>query len=259
MHRKFLCLFSFFILSNSLFCQLFPKRHFHTEDGLIQKQITTLFEDSRGALWIGTKGGVTRFDGHNMVSWSVQNGLAGNWIKAFSEDSAGGILVYTKDGVSRIYGKKVIGITSKNAPAPAHEKTGQKVCSVIHQIAGKFWYDEKDTHNLWLRHDSTDVAINYPFGSITWLMLDKRMQIWVGNIACAIQQRLRSIPAARFTNRDCRARVLPHKIFSKCLCNGTDCRRAIQRQFLSLCAQAPRHQSNSYQHELVHTCFPFIS
>lgn len=180
MHRKFLCLFSFFILSNSLFCQLFPKRHFHTEDGLIQKQITTLFEDSRGALWIGTKGGVTRFDGHNMVSWSVQNGLAGNWIKAFSEDSAGGILVYTKDGVSRIYGKKVIGITSKNAPAPADEKTGQKVCSVIHPIAGKFWYDTQNNHTLWLRHDSTDVAINYPFGSITWLMLDKRMQIWVG-------------------------------------------------------------------------------
>jgi ligand-binding sensor domain-containing protein len=90
------------MLSYSLTAQLFPKRHFRTEDGLVQKKVTALFEDSRGALWIGTMGGVTRFDGHNLFSWTVQDGLECNSVKAITGDSEGGVFVFSDTGITMI-------------------------------------------------------------------------------------------------------------------------------------------------------------
>jgi two-component sensor histidine kinase len=40
-----------------------------TYDGLVQSQVTYLFQDSKGYLWIGTKVGLSRFDGENFINF----------------------------------------------------------------------------------------------------------------------------------------------------------------------------------------------
>ncbi len=53
----------FLLLSFSLFSQEYSYRHYTVKDGLIQNQVIAMFQDSKGYLWLGTKGGVSRFDG----------------------------------------------------------------------------------------------------------------------------------------------------------------------------------------------------
>ena len=61
------------------FAQTPYSKTYSTHDGLIQPQITTLFKDSRNYLWIGTKGGVSRFNGKSFENFEVaQLGIYGD-------------------------------------------------------------------------------------------------------------------------------------------------------------------------------------
>jgi hypothetical protein len=44
-------------------------RHFTTYDGLAQSQVTRMVQDSKGYIWICTKGGLSRFDGKNFQNF----------------------------------------------------------------------------------------------------------------------------------------------------------------------------------------------
>ena len=51
----------------------YTRKHYTTYDGLVQSQINRIVQDSKGYLWICTKGGLSRFDGagfHNFVDLS---------------------------------------------------------------------------------------------------------------------------------------------------------------------------------------------
>lgn len=50
------------------------------EDGLAQSQATCLTQDHSGNLWIGTFGGISRFDGRKIKNYSVGDGLLSNSI-----------------------------------------------------------------------------------------------------------------------------------------------------------------------------------
>lgn len=52
--------------------QVMPLRSFTTHDGLPQIQVTSIFEDSRGLIWVGTKGGLAYFNGIKFTNISQQ-------------------------------------------------------------------------------------------------------------------------------------------------------------------------------------------
>ena len=56
----------------TLIGQVMPIRSFTTHDGLPQIQVTSIFEDSRGLIWIGTKGGLAYFNGIKFTNISQQ-------------------------------------------------------------------------------------------------------------------------------------------------------------------------------------------
>jgi ligand-binding sensor domain-containing protein len=58
-----------------LFCfcanaQMYSYKHYTIMDGLPQNQIVTLYQDSKGFMWIATKVGISRFDGRNFKNYS---------------------------------------------------------------------------------------------------------------------------------------------------------------------------------------------
>lgn len=53
-------------------CMLYTIR-----DGLASQQVRAFMEDSRGYIWIGTNGGLSRFDGHTIESYPVGEGFLG--------------------------------------------------------------------------------------------------------------------------------------------------------------------------------------
>jgi signal transduction histidine kinase/ligand-binding sensor domain-containing protein len=74
----------------SLLCAAAPAQQLrlHTysvRDGLPSNTILTLYQDSRGFLWIGTNNGLSVYDGASFKNYSVANGMSNNWITGISE------------------------------------------------------------------------------------------------------------------------------------------------------------------------------
>lgn len=62
-------------------------------------------KDSRGILWIGTGGGLCRFDGEKFITYNTSHGLVGDNVYAITEDSRGDLWIGSMaGGISRFDG-----------------------------------------------------------------------------------------------------------------------------------------------------------
>lgn len=105
-----LTLFTCFIYL-PLFSQQYNFEYFNLENGLPQATIFSIFQDSRGYLWLGTEGsGVCRFDGKNFQVINQSTGLSGDVVRSILEDNKGRLWFGTDAGVSVYDGTKFITI-----------------------------------------------------------------------------------------------------------------------------------------------------
>ncbi len=72
---------------------------------MAQSQVYGMLQDSRGYLWLGTRGGgVSRYDGINFKTFSVNDGLINNYVFCIKEDAEHDIWIGTNNGLSRYNG-----------------------------------------------------------------------------------------------------------------------------------------------------------
>ena len=69
-----------------------------TADGLTSNQVSAIYRDSRGFLWVGTEEGLDRYDAYRFSSFTAQDGLPGLGVSQLAEDTQGRIWVLTSDG-----------------------------------------------------------------------------------------------------------------------------------------------------------------
>lgn len=67
-------------------------------DGLSDLQCFDVFSDSKGYIWIGSRAGVNRYDGKDVVKFNRSNGLMSDNVYSFFEDSKGRIWVNNLNG-----------------------------------------------------------------------------------------------------------------------------------------------------------------
>ena len=73
-----------------------------TDAGLVNNHVQAIAKDSSGLVWIGTKAGVSSFNGGELwKSYTVENGLSGNDIRDISVDKDGSIWFATDNGITR--------------------------------------------------------------------------------------------------------------------------------------------------------------
>jgi ligand-binding sensor domain-containing protein len=90
----------FFLLSISCaYSQQYSFIRYSIEDGVPHTQVEALFQDNKGYLWVGTIGGVGRFDGQKFMNYSTQNGLLDNQINTIIQDSKNRIWLGTLGGL----------------------------------------------------------------------------------------------------------------------------------------------------------------
>ncbi len=89
----------------SVIAQRFPFFNLNVENGLIQSQATGIAQDKFGHLWIGTLGGLSRYDGKSFSNYSVRNGMISNMVNAVATDKAGKVWIGTPKGLSEFDGK----------------------------------------------------------------------------------------------------------------------------------------------------------
>jgi len=80
-----------------------------SRDGLANDDVNTIFEDSQGSIWFGTKGGISNFDGiGGWKTYTTADGLSSNNVCSISEDDTGNLwLAHATDvGVTKYDGSK---------------------------------------------------------------------------------------------------------------------------------------------------------
>ncbi len=73
-------------------------KQFTVDDGLSQTEVVSLFQDSRGFLWAGTKFGVSQFDGHKFVTRFDSLGILKSSIRHIEEIENSSVIAFTSGG-----------------------------------------------------------------------------------------------------------------------------------------------------------------
>lgn len=73
--------------------------HYDIRDGLPQVQVTSVLQDDQGYLWVGTFGGVARYNGYNFRTFQPEDGLISTYVNTLKLDGQGRIWVGTARGV----------------------------------------------------------------------------------------------------------------------------------------------------------------
>ncbi len=84
--------------------QLVPVQVLSIRDGLPQSQVTAIVQDATGYLWVGTLGGMARYNGDRFQTFTVRQGLPSNRIRTLLLDSRGTLWIGTGAGLAVIDG-----------------------------------------------------------------------------------------------------------------------------------------------------------
>ncbi len=78
-------------------------KHYQADDGLARNSVTSIMQDRKGLIWIGTRGGLNRFDGYTFKIYQDKKNKFGsignNVITAIAEDKNGMLWIGTGKGV----------------------------------------------------------------------------------------------------------------------------------------------------------------
>ncbi|MRG44702.1 histidine kinase [Chitinophaga sp. SYP-B3965] len=131
------------LLFAALFTNVYSKaqqyyfRHYQVENGLSHNTVFSVLQDRQGFLWMGTKDGLNRFDGH---VWKVfrhiaedSTSLPGNFVYALHEDNKGQMWVVNNRGLHK-YNAATESFTSSRGTFP------EQIRNLHTDTRGNIWY-----------------------------------------------------------------------------------------------------------------------
>jgi len=186
----FVCIISFsqpVSLSKSSNEQVGGRNNFKTysiEEGLPHSNVYCIFQDARGYLWLGTGGGLSRFDGKNFKTFNKKSGLAGNMVRAIMEDSQDRLWIGTDEGISLYDGLKFTTINREDS------LSGSTVLSLYEDSKQNIWAGTDDgglNKITWINNDSIaiqnitpDDGLSSP--TIFGIYEDKSGRLWLSTL-----------------------------------------------------------------------------
>jgi len=112
------------------------KYHYSTRDGLIHNEVKSLFEDSRGRIWVGTQHGLSCFSKGKFKNYTTADGLSNNACLFVLEDDDGNLWIGTVNGISRFDGKSFKTYTSGDGLI--YNEMNQ--CTCLKDSQGNLWF-----------------------------------------------------------------------------------------------------------------------
>jgi signal transduction histidine kinase/CheY-like chemotaxis protein/HPt (histidine-containing phosphotransfer) domain-containing protein/sugar lactone lactonase YvrE len=90
------------LFGHTAYAQQYRMRLYTGDDGLPQEQALAVFQDSAGYIWVGTYGGLARYDGAGFETFGIKEGLGNATVNAIDQGTDGRLLVGTEGGL-RVY------------------------------------------------------------------------------------------------------------------------------------------------------------
>ncbi|MFN0215405.1 MAG: two-component regulator propeller domain-containing protein [Saprospiraceae bacterium] len=98
MLRKILVFSLLFSSAQGLLAQQAFSKNYQTSEGLSSNYVYSVFQDSKGYIWVSSDVGVSRFDGQSFVHYNTSHGMPDNEVFTMCEDPAGRIWFATLNG-----------------------------------------------------------------------------------------------------------------------------------------------------------------
>lgn len=163
--RTFIVLILAICIVTKINAQILPFDNYSIKDGLPSNWITTIFQDSRGYIWIGGDGGLAVYDGIEFRTYSVDDGLPVGHVWSIHESrkspgtmyigTHGGGLSILKDG--KIKSLKLSPISRGNVVVEiAEDNEGVVWCGTP---GGLYSIDGDSVSYFPIENDTTNVAI----------------------------------------------------------------------------------------------------
>lgn len=188
--------------------------HLTTDDGLSQFSVNSLYIDENGAIWIGTREGLNRYDGNDIQTYKLRkndpNSLFCNTVLRMTGNRKGKIYLLCTEGVAEfnlatqkfstllqgninsIYYNDGLFIGKKNEIYRYNEQTGN--FDLYYQLANKsleIFCMHIDKGQLWmgttsdgvyrLRLDNKELTHPILKGNITSIYQDNEGKLWIGS------------------------------------------------------------------------------
>lgn len=155
--------------------QHYPILHYTPKDGLSQLQVMSTFRDSRGYLWIGTKYGLSKFDGERFERFAPNSKTIGSSVHKFAEDKEGHLYIESNSIISRFDGSTFVALKQDDAKYinVCIDKTNRLFC--LNTATGELYTNIKDSL----------VAANWPSlknKRLSRLIYDAPKQALIANI-----------------------------------------------------------------------------
>ncbi|HET6244407.1 MAG: SpoIIE family protein phosphatase [Bacteroidetes bacterium] len=157
--------------------------HLGVEQGLTQSQVQTLLQDGEGNLWVGTMGGVSKFNGKSFVTYKKKDGLAEDWVVSACKTKSGNIWFGHWGGGVSVYDLK----SNKFKNLEMEEKTAFKsVKAIVEDANGIIWIGTQGKGILRI-NPSDFQAISYSKSNgllsenISCLIFDNKQNLWIGS------------------------------------------------------------------------------
>ena len=161
-------------------------RTWQTKDGLPQNTVNATVQTRDGFLWVGTSGGLARFDGARFRSFGLQDGLRSVYVSCLWEDRSGTLWVGTTGGgISRWENGRF------SSPPEPDVLAGTHVQAMAGERDGVLWIGTE--RGLFKRQRETITKVGpedgLPPGQIRALLVDSRGVLWVSVLLKGLFQR----------------------------------------------------------------------
>lgn len=124
-----------------------------TKDGLPNEFMTLIFEDSKGTIWFGGYGGLSKFENGRFTNFTKKEGLVGDYIRTVYEDAEGTFWIGTYDeGMSRFKDGKFVSYQEQNG------LYNSGVFAIQEDEKGYFWISSNQGIYRVKRQDLNDFA-----------------------------------------------------------------------------------------------------
>jgi len=164
-----------------------------TKEGLSDPNALCVSQDSRGFIWIGTRNGLNRYDGHQFRVFynnpADSGSISSNYIQKIIEDSKGNIWIATAGGGLNKFDRETNRFSQfTHDPNNSNSLAGNIINNIIEDNTGKLWiatndginlFDPEKKHFMRFSHDKnnpTTVSDN----NITDVLKDSKGDIWFG-------------------------------------------------------------------------------
>ncbi|MDB5134534.1 MAG: response regulator, partial [Mucilaginibacter sp.] len=166
-------------------------KHINIDQGLSNSTIETIYQDSRGFIWFGTRDGLNKYDGYRFKVFknntNKSNSISDNFIKCINEDTAKNLWIGTSDGLNRFDAYKNTFLNYKHDPLDKESLLSNKINCIYTDKNGELLIGTPGGINKFDNHSRrfkqfgpiSDQANNVNSFGINYLFEDSKNNFWV--------------------------------------------------------------------------------